>query len=84
MALCRGSYLILGILKKNNRLDKIHAMTVNEIQAIEQNSKPNTVHKRLTVIPATIFYHSILLGFAGCGRNRFSYHAIENGVKLGF
>ena len=48
MELCRCSYLILGILRASNAADKVHGLTINEIRGFERQSKPNTIHKKIT------------------------------------
>ena len=47
MALCRGSYVIMGILRDKSATNKVYGMTIQEIQSAEQVSKPNTIHKRI-------------------------------------
>ena len=53
MELCRHSYLILGILRAANATDRIHGLTINEIQGLERLSKPNTIHKRIKGLEST-------------------------------
>jgi DNA-binding PadR family transcriptional regulator len=47
MEFCRGSYLILGILRAANAADRVRGLTINEIRSFERQSKYNTIHKRL-------------------------------------
>lgn len=47
MELSRCSYIILGILKKNNAIDKVHGLTISEISSMEKISKHNTIHKKV-------------------------------------
>lgn len=47
MELSRCSYTILGILKKKNATDKVHALTISEISSFEKVSKHNTIHKKV-------------------------------------
>lgn len=47
MELSRCSYTILGILKKRNATDKVHALTISEISSFEKVSKHNTIHKKV-------------------------------------
>ena len=47
MELSRCSYTILGILKKRNAIDKVHALTISEISSFEKVSKHNTIHKKV-------------------------------------
>jgi len=53
MELCRHSYLILGILRAANAIDRIHGLTVNEIHELERLSKPNTIHKKIKMLEST-------------------------------
>jgi DNA-binding transcriptional regulator GbsR (MarR family) len=48
--LCRGSYLILGILRASNAADRIRGLTVSEISGFERQSKPNTMHKKIKAL----------------------------------
>ena len=50
MELCRGSYLILGILRAANAADRVRGLTISEISGFERQSKPNTIHKKIKVL----------------------------------
>lgn len=47
MELCRISYLIMGILRSQNAIDRIHGLTVYEIHKLGKVTVPNTVHKKI-------------------------------------
>lgn len=47
MELSRCSYIILGIMKKRNAVDKVHGLTISEIASFEKVSKHNTIHKKV-------------------------------------
>jgi DNA-binding PadR family transcriptional regulator len=43
----RCAYVILGILRSKNAIDKVHGLTIAEVYSLEKVSKPNTIHKRI-------------------------------------
>lgn len=47
MELNRCAYTILGILRTKKATDKVHGVTIAEINALERISRPNTIHKRI-------------------------------------
>lgn len=77
MELSRCSYTILGILKKNNAIDKVHGLTISEISSFEKVSKHNTIHKKVKEME--------LQGLIGegvkAGRAK-TYFATEKALKI--
>ncbi|EXG86140.1 Winged helix DNA-binding domain [Clostridium sp. ASBs410] len=55
MELNRCAYVILGILRSKNAIDKVHGLTIAEISSLEKVSKPNTIHKRIKEMKETGF-----------------------------
>lgn len=45
--MCRGSYVILSIMKSGNFTNKAYGITLNEILSLEETSKISTIHKRV-------------------------------------
>lgn len=77
MELSRCSYIILGILKKNNAIDKVHGLTISEISLMEKISKHNTIHKKVKELQAK----GLVDEGVKAGRAK-TYYLTENGSSV--
>lgn len=77
MELSRCSYIILGILKKNNATDKVHGLTISEISSMEKLSKHNTIHKKVKELEEKGFVSEGVKA----GRAK-TYYLTENGCNI--
>jgi chromosome segregation and condensation protein ScpB len=66
----------MKILRSKNAVDKVISMTIEEIQAIEQTSTLNTIHKQVKELLSLGW---VAEGFK-CGRAK-TYHVTEKGLE---